>query len=125
MVVVAVTALVLTPQSSWARSSSTHEFLMSCTYGVLAGSMVGAASLAFTDRPGDHLQRVARGASIGLYTGILLGLYVIYLVPDQQPRRQFMDEDFMMGQLAKKGPTLLPIIDFEQSLAGASLSWSF
>lgn len=55
---------------------------MACTYGVLAGTLVGAATLAFEDRPSDNLNKVARGASIGLYTGILMGLYVLYLVPD-------------------------------------------
>lgn len=55
-----------------------REFVMSCSYGVLAGTLVGAASLAFSDRPGDNLNKIARGASIGLYAGILLGLYVVY-----------------------------------------------
>lgn len=61
-----------------------REFIMSCTYGVLAGTLVGAASLAFTKKPGDNLNKVARGASLGLYTGILLGLYVVYVVPSMQ-----------------------------------------
>ncbi|MCB0385592.1 MAG: hypothetical protein KDD43_09375, partial [Bdellovibrionales bacterium] len=52
-------------------------------YGVLAGALVGTATLAFEDKPGDNLQNVARGASIGLYAGILLGLYVVYVVPGQ------------------------------------------
>lgn len=60
-----------------------REFIMSCTYGVLAGTLVGAALLAFTDQPGENLSKVARGASIGLYTGILLGIYVVYVVPGQ------------------------------------------
>ncbi len=55
-----------------------REFLLSCVYGTVAGTLVGAASLAFTDKPNKNLNRVARGASIGLYTGILLGLYVVY-----------------------------------------------
>jgi hypothetical protein len=62
-------------------SNSSREFIMSCTYGVLAGTLVGAASLAFVSKPSDNLNRVARGASIGLYTGILLGIYVVYVVP--------------------------------------------
>jgi hypothetical protein len=62
-------------------SSSGREFIASCTYGVLAGTLVGAASLAFVSKPSENLNRVARGASIGLYTGILLGLYVVYVVP--------------------------------------------
>ncbi len=60
-----------------------REFIMSCTYGVLAGTLVGAASLAFVDKPGDNLQRVARGASLGLYMGIALGAYTVYILPGQ------------------------------------------
>ena len=52
--------------------------MLSCVYGTVAGTLVGAASLAFTDKPNKNLNRVARGASIGLYSGILLGLYVVY-----------------------------------------------
>ena len=58
-----------------------REFILSCSYGVLAGTLVGAATLAFSDKPGDNLNKVARGASIGLYAGILLGAYVVYGVP--------------------------------------------
>lgn len=64
--------------------NETREFVMSCTYGVLAGTLVGAASLAFASKPGDSMFRVARGASIGLYAGILLGLYVVYVVPGME-----------------------------------------
>jgi hypothetical protein len=69
-------SLLNQPQENQAR-----EFVMSCTYGVMAGTLVGAASLAFTSKPSDNLNRVARGASIGLYLGIALGLYVVYIVP--------------------------------------------
>ncbi len=72
------------------------EFVRSCTYGVLAGTLVGAATLAFTEQPGENINRVARGASLGLYTGILLGLYVVYVVPGQM--RDSLNDD----------PNLLP-----------------
>lgn len=79
-----VCALVLGLVSSRARAESDmREFVMSCTYGVLAGTLVGAAMLAFTDQPGENLSKVARGASLGLYTGILLGFYVVYGVSDE------------------------------------------
>lgn len=65
------------------QAESGREFLLSCTYGVLAGALVGAASLAVEDNPGDKVHRIARGASLGLYTGVLLGLYVVYVVPGQ------------------------------------------
>lgn len=66
------------------RADTGREFLLSCTYGVFAGALVGAATLAVEDDPGEKVHRVARGASLGLYTGILLGLYVVYVVPSQQ-----------------------------------------
>lgn len=81
--------LGLSLNTAHAADNSSREFIMSCTYGVMAGTLVGAASLAFTNRPGDHLNRVARGASLGLYTGILLGVYVVYVIPSLQS----VDED--------------------------------
>ncbi len=71
-----------------AKAEAGREFLLSCTYGVLAGALVGAASLAVEDNPSDKVHRVARGASLGLYTGILLGLYVVYVVPAQMEMQQ-------------------------------------
>ncbi len=78
-----------------------RDFIMSCSYGVLAGTLVGAATLAFSDKPGDNLNKVARGASFGLYAGILLGLYVVYGVPNQEEadiRDQLGQYDFGIGR---------------------------
>lgn len=83
-------------------SPQAKEFMTSVTYGVLAGTLVGAATLAFEDRPGDNLQRVARGASIGLYLGIALGLYVMYGVPGG-------DEEGLEGQLPPSGKLMIPL----------------
>lgn len=93
-------------------SNASREFLMSCTYGVLAGTLVGAASLAFTDKPGDNLNRVARGASIGLYAGILLGAYVVYFVPEEEP-------DGLSSQSILIYPTLSP-----EGVDGAAFDWT-
>jgi hypothetical protein len=87
-----------------ANAEAMREFIMSCSYGVLAGTLVGAATLAFSDKPGDNLNKVARGASFGLYAGILLGLYVVYGVPNQEESeiRSQLDSGTMM-------PTLKPL----------------
>src|SRR4051794_14077758 len=74
------TLILFTYSTRASADNPGREFLMSCTYGVLAGTLVGAATLAFTSKPGDNLNRVARGASFGLYAGILLGFYVVYVV---------------------------------------------
>jgi hypothetical protein len=70
--------------SSQAHATAMREFMLSCTYGTLAGTMVGAATLAFTNKPGENLNKVARGASIGLYVGIALGVYIVYILPNQE-----------------------------------------
>jgi hypothetical protein len=43
-------------------------------YGGLAGALVGTATLAFTDDPGDHLDRIAYGAAIGVLVGTVFGI---------------------------------------------------
>jgi hypothetical protein len=96
--------------------NSAREFVMSCTYGVLAGTLVGAASLAFTKKPGENLNRVARGASLGLYTGILLGFYVIYVVPGMEKES---DED----PVAKIPWRIEPTVGARDNLDGAQLGY--
>ena len=98
---------------------------MSCTYGVLAGTLVGAATLAFEDQPGDKLYKVARGASLGLYAGIFLGLYVIYGVSDGSE----LDEEGLPpeGRLRpRKAPptfTVNPMINEQLRVDGAIAQW--
>jgi hypothetical protein len=43
--------------------------------------------------------RVARGASLGLYTGILLGLYVVYIVPGMESTPEEEDPVVKMDKL--------------------------
>ncbi len=60
----------------YAQANSGKAFMMSVIYGTLAGTLVGAATLAFTTNPSSNLNNVARGGSYGLYAGILMGWYV-------------------------------------------------
>jgi hypothetical protein len=92
-------------------SGPMKEFVTACTYGVLAGTLVGTATLAFEEKPGDNLQNVARGASIGLYSGILLGLYVVYIVPDQMEKEKMrMYEDQGLPPPESSRLQVLPLI---------------
>ena len=108
------------------NTRETREILTSATYGVLAGTLVGAASLAFTDRPGDNLQQVARGASLGLYAGLFLGFYVAYVVPNQGEDDSELDgivedEGGDYGLLPK---FVSPIVSNEGRIKGAYAQWS-
>ncbi len=42
-------------------------------YGIVGGALLGTASLAF----GTSGRSVAKGASLGLYAGLLFGAYVV------------------------------------------------
>ena len=118
-----------------AKAEAGREFLLSCTYGVLAGALVGAASLAVEDNPSDKVHRVARGASLGLYTGILLGVYVVYVVPAQleaeedeeleEIQEQIEPDDYgrLMRRYQPPKLTLYPVIE-QNRVTGAALNYN-
>lgn len=103
-----------------------REFVRSCTYGVLAGTLVGAATLAFTEQPGENINRVARGASLGLYAGILLGLYVVYVVPGQMKKDNLEDPDLLPSDVESEDYSykwdLFPLIS-QSGIDGAAVGF--
>lgn len=107
-----------------AQAEPMREFIMSCSYGVLAGSLVGAATLAFSDKPGDNLNMVARGASFGLYAGILLGLYVVYGVPNQE-EASIRDQLGMQNFVPREPPRFLiaPVVSVERGVEGGEFRY--
>ena len=68
-----------------AQSEPLRDVVITATYGMIAGSLVGLATLAFESNASDHYRNIAMGASLGLYSGILLGAYVAYFVDLKQP----------------------------------------
>lgn len=95
-------AVLLVIQAPSKAHAVGKEFITSCTYGVIAGTIVGAATLAFADNPGDKLHRISRGASIGLYAGILLGAYVTYGVSGGDEEDYLEDEEDYALRIMKK-----------------------
>lgn len=61
--------------STSAFAADLKQFLKHCAYGTLIGAGAGVVTLAFSDRPSEDLNNVARGASLGLYGGIAYGMY--------------------------------------------------
>ncbi len=95
---------------------------------------MGAASLAFTDQPGENLQRVARGASLGLYAGIALGFYVMSLTPgdfeddldlppeeEPVPSEEGYDEDEYGGSIIPK--IITPLVASNGKIEGGYAVW--
>jgi len=73
-----ICALPRTAMAVKAQPLNAKAFILTTSYGVVAGSLIGAASLALYSTPGDHLRNIAIGASSGLYMGILIGFYLLY-----------------------------------------------
>ena len=105
-----------------AQADDTRDFVMSCTYGVLAGTLVGAASLSFTDKPGDKLYRIARGASLGLYAGIFLGWYITSLDDEGGGYQDDEDEDY--GLMKEPELQVYPLLSESGSLDGGAFKYS-
>ena len=81
-----IAAFVLgTHQNVQAAPNTPRVMFMTSSYGVMIGTLAGIATLAFYESPSGHSRNVALGASIGLYSGILLGVYIIYLKGDGTP----------------------------------------
>lgn len=72
-------------QALQAQPVNVRAFMLTTTYGIVAGALLGAASLALSESPGDNLRNIAMGASIGLYLGIGIGVYQVYFSGDDEP----------------------------------------
>ncbi|HRO66796.1 MAG TPA: hypothetical protein PL182_04465 [Pseudobdellovibrionaceae bacterium] len=67
-------ALIFSSTIASAQSRDLASFLKTCAWGTAIGAGAGAVSLAFESEPGKHTNNIARGASLGLYAGIAVGL---------------------------------------------------
>lgn len=100
------------------------------TYGVVGGALLGAATMAF----GSSGRAIAKGASLGLYGGLIFGTYVILSYEmkkrgfNDQPREDYypdssspyedrssvtvIEEYRLAGAENKKDPRKDPLISF-------------
>lgn len=61
------------PMAQAAMSAKSKAFMVMCAYGTVGGALLGFASMAY----GTNTRAIAQGASLGLYTGIIFGGYII------------------------------------------------
>lgn len=64
---------LLAPMNSHALDAKVSAVLLMAGYGTVGGALLGTASLAF----GAEGRTVAKGASIGLYCGLIFGGYIV------------------------------------------------
>ena len=65
------------PCRTHAADSSLDVVLWDSLVGAGIGALVGTATLAFMDHPGDHLERIPQGAAVGVIAGVAFGFYEI------------------------------------------------
>ena len=68
--------MIFVPSRSFAASSLGIVF-EDILWGGGIGVLLGTASMAFLDHPGDHTQRIYQGAAIGVVAGLGYGIYEI------------------------------------------------
>ena len=73
LILLFATVIVSPTQKAQAMDAKGKAFLIICGYGTVGGALLGFASMAF----GSNSRAIAQGASLGLYTGIGFGAYVI------------------------------------------------
>jgi hypothetical protein len=69
------TILFLIQVPCHAAETAFKDIVQDSIYGGLAGTVVGAAVMAFTHKPGDHLEYMAYGAAAGVLGGAAYGYF--------------------------------------------------
>lgn len=80
------------------QASALSQFLRSCAYGTATGAVLGVVSLALTDKPGEDVANIAKGASLGLYGGIAYGFYQLSQEPQVRELQAFVVSPVYLGQ---------------------------
>lgn len=96
-----------------AHSADLKGFLKRCAYGSLIGAGLGTVTLAFSDRPSDDLNNIARGASLGLYAGIAYGLVQM----NRPEPASYQEPSFGLSPLFEEGRV--------NGVRVSSILWSF
>jgi hypothetical protein len=72
-VMVVLTLIATETRPVCAEENPFREILETTLYGALTGAVLGAAALAFTKKPGDHLEYLSYGTAGGVIVGVTVG----------------------------------------------------
>ncbi|MFK7825674.1 MAG: hypothetical protein AB8G05_16095 [Oligoflexales bacterium] len=124
LVCLLVGAKLTNAQTKFATEQHFHELFVTAGYSTAFGAALGAAALGLTDNPGEKLQYIATGASLGFIMGSVVGTYVI-LAPTVSYGSSYSHND-NFGPLPNHDQAieLAPQINLSKSsLDGFRLSW--
>ncbi|MFA7060396.1 MAG: hypothetical protein WC156_06210 [Pedobacter sp.] len=67
-------SIFTTATASFASDNTLREVFQDAFYGGAIGTLVGAALLAFTKKPANHLENIGYGAAVGVLFGTAYGV---------------------------------------------------
>jgi hypothetical protein len=109
--------LVMVLLTGWSApsfaASEIRDVFEDAFYGGLAGTLIGAACLAFTKTPGDHLDYMGYGAAGGVLAGTAFGIFKV-------TRRAIAE--YENGRVRFAMPTVIPDLQEASSRGPATLA---
>jgi hypothetical protein len=105
--IIAVAQSTIFSSRARAMNQDTKTLIRGGTYGLVAGTIVGAAVLPLT----GSVRGVFIGSSLGLYMGLLMGVYSITHRDEDRasPRGEFSESQSAMAFHAPRNPMEVPL----------------
>lgn len=72
--ILTIISLLTGASSALADENALRDTFQSAFYGGAVGALVGAALMAFTKKPADHLENMGIGAAAGVLAGTVFGV---------------------------------------------------
>lgn len=109
----ALTFVLLSQSLALASDNAFKEVFQDAFYGGAAGTLVGAALMAFTKKPADHLDYMGYGAAGGILAGAAFGL--------AKSARSLAEID--NGRVRIAMPTIIPDLVESQGTRQTTITW--
>jgi len=106
-------AMLTSAASAFASDNAFREVFEDAFYGGAAGALVGAALLAFTKKPADHLDYLGYGAASGVLVGSAYGV--------AKSARSLAQID--KGSIKFALPTVLPDLTESPATRQTTITW--
>lgn len=106
-------SILTTATSSFASDNTFREIFQDAFYGGAVGSLVGAAFMAFTRKPVNHLENIGYGAAVGILVGTTYGV--------SKTARSLAEID--NGRVKIAMPTIIPDLVESSTSRQATITW--
>ena len=106
-------SIFTTATASFASDNTLREVFQDAFYGGAIGTLVGAALLAFTKKPANHLENIGYGAAVGVLFGTAYGV--------TKSARSLAEID--NGRVRIAMPTIIPDLVESSATRQTTITW--